>query len=229
MKLKIKCTGSHTMHIDGLHEFQGDFKTLTPENYKKLRHVLETEGFCDPINVWYDPDLEKHFILDGHQRKHTLSLMRKDGWEIPELPINLIEAESKLEAKKLVLTFSSNYGEISKDSLTQFMTDSGIDFDFLKDSIVLPMIDMNLEALQPKPPIEGEFDLSKEIDEYNDYIVLVFSTKSDFEKGMQHFKLKRVNFKLSANTEPGSPWDRFGIGRIVSGNEYLESLGEKDV
>jgi DNA modification methylase len=76
---------------------------------------------------------------------------------VPRLPANIIHAKDKLEAKKLVLTFSSNYGTISEESLSNYMIDSGIDVDFLDAEVVLPEVDMDYYSQEPESK-EGLID-----------------------------------------------------------------------
>jgi len=139
--IEIKCEGATTLPLESIKEFQGEFKALTKENFEKLKHTITTEGFCDPINIWENEG--KYFCLDGHQRMSVLKSLRADGWMIPALPVNMIKAKDKEEAKKLILTFSSNYGVISEESLSNFMIDAGLSVDFLQTSVVLPEVSLD--------------------------------------------------------------------------------------
>ena len=81
--------------------FQGELKTLTNNNFEKLKQSLRQNNFVQPLNVWENGKL---WCLDGHQRLRILESLEKDGVEIPDkLPANFIQCANKKEAQKLVL------------------------------------------------------------------------------------------------------------------------------
>ncbi len=163
--IDIKCEGAATLPLDLIKEFQGEFKALTKENFEKLKHTITTEGFCDPINVWENDG--KYFCLDGHQRMSVLKALQADGWMIPALPVNMIKAKDKKEAKKLILTFSSNYGAISEESLSNFMIDSELDLDFLQTSVVLPEVSLDYFSHENSDIENTSKELS--VDDFTDF------------------------------------------------------------
>jgi hypothetical protein len=59
----IKCEGSTTVDIKEVHEFQGDFKALTKENFEKLKKTILIEGFADPLNIWINPEDRRKYLL----------------------------------------------------------------------------------------------------------------------------------------------------------------------
>lgn len=140
--VRITCKGSSTASIDSLVEFQGNLKELTTENYKKMKKQIEQLGFSDPIAVWRDDGQLK--ILGGHQRTRTLKIMRNEGWIVPDVPINEIEAKDEKEAKRKVLAMASQYGEVTSQGLYEFVVDAGIDPGELASGFTLPEIDLPL-------------------------------------------------------------------------------------
>ena len=163
--IEIKCEGATTLPLESIKEFQGEFKALTKENFEKLKHTITTEGFCDAINVWENDG--KYFCLDGHQRMIVLKALKADGWMIPSLPVNMIKAKDKEEAKKLILTFSSNYGVISEESLSNFMIDAGLSVDFLQTSVVLPEVSLDYFSQEDSDIDNTSKELS--IDDFTDF------------------------------------------------------------
>lgn len=137
----IKCSGAATLPIDKIIPFQGDFKELTKDNFNKLKNTILTEGFCSPGSVWENDG--KYYAIDCHQRLLVLKALRADGYLVPDIPVDFVYAKDKEEAKKLILTFSSNYGTISEESLSNFMIDAGLSVDFLDTSVVLPEVSMD--------------------------------------------------------------------------------------
>jgi hypothetical protein len=121
----IKCKAHQLEPIDRLLEFQGNLKRLSEKNREKLIGSICTKGFIAPLFVWDDAGDWK--LLDGHQRLKTLIWMREQGWDIPMLPVDIIEADDEQDAKKKLLAITSQYGEFDIDGYMEF-TD-GIEID----------------------------------------------------------------------------------------------------
>lgn len=124
-KIVIKCKGHATLPIDQLLEFQGSLKRLTQKNREKLIGSICERGFIAPIFVWDDSG--DYRLLDGHQRLKTLLWMREHGWNIPMLPVDIIEADDEQDAKKKLLAITSQYGEFDLDGFIEFTSDIEID------------------------------------------------------------------------------------------------------
>ncbi len=146
------------MDINQLTAFQGNLKELSDVNYAKLKAKIVKLGFSEAIGVWQSDG--KNFILNGHQRLKTLTKMRdEDGYDIPQVPVLIIKAENFKQAREKVLSLTSQFGEMTAESLHNFMLDSEIPFDEL-DSFRFPEINMNTFADQfdEKPEKEEEPD-----------------------------------------------------------------------
>ena len=124
-KIIVKARGNQTLPIDRLIEFQGNLKRLTQKNREKLMASILEKGFIAPIFVW--DDAGEYRLLDGHQRLKTLLWMRERGWDIPMLPVDIIEADDEQDAKKKLLAISSQYGEFTTDGYAEFITDIDVD------------------------------------------------------------------------------------------------------
>ena len=116
--IQIKCKGADTLPIDRILEFQNDLKTLSKDNEKKLRNSILKFGFIAPFFVWDDKGEWR--LLDGHQRLKTLLKMREEGYDIPLLPVDYIEADNEEDAKRKLLHITSQYGEFSTDGFENF-------------------------------------------------------------------------------------------------------------
>lgn len=116
--IEIKCKGADTLPIDRILEFQGGLKELSKENEKKLRNSILKFGFIAPFFVWDDHGEWR--LLDGHQRLKTLLKMREEGYDIPMLPVDYIEADSEEDAKRKLLHITSQYGEFTADGFENF-------------------------------------------------------------------------------------------------------------
>ena len=124
-KIIVKAHGNQTLPIDRLMEFQGNLKRLTKKNREKLMASILEKGFIAPIFVWDDEG--EYRLLDGHQRLKTLLWMREKGWDIPMLPVDIIEAEDEQDAKGKLLAISSQYGEFTTDGYAEFTNDIEIE------------------------------------------------------------------------------------------------------
>lgn len=129
--IQIKCKGADTLPIDRILEFQNDLKTLSKDNEKKLRNSILKFGFIAPFFVWDDQGEWK--LLDGHQRLKTLLKMREEGYDIPLLPVDYIEADSEEDAKRKLLHITSQYGEFSPEGFENFT----LDLDGFEDIVLM--------------------------------------------------------------------------------------------
>jgi len=116
--IEIKCKGADTLPIDRILEFQGGLKELSKENEKKLRNSILKFGFIAPLFLWDDHGEWR--LLDGHQQLKTLLKMREEGYDIPLLPVDYIEADSEEDAKRKLLHITSQYGEFTTDGFENF-------------------------------------------------------------------------------------------------------------
>ena len=124
-KIIVKARGNQTLPIDRLMEFQGNLKRLTQKNREKLMASILEKGFIAPIFVW--DDAGEYRLLDGHQRLKTLLWMREKGWDIPMLPVDIIEADTEKDAKEKLLLIASQYGDFTTDGYKEFA--EGLDLD----------------------------------------------------------------------------------------------------
>ncbi len=153
--IQIKCRGADTRPIESLQALQGDLKTLSKENAGKLRNRILQDGFSEPIAIWDAPGGET-FILNGHQRLAVLLQMQGDGFEIPAVPVSVVEAADMQEAKRKVLALTSQFGEMTPDGLIGFLED--LDLGSLED-FRFPEIDLDDLGFgdeKPEPPEPGE-------------------------------------------------------------------------
>ncbi len=124
-KIQVKSKGHTFLPIDRLIEFQGNLKRLTQQNREKLMASILEKGFIAPIFVW--DDTGEYRLLDGHQRIKTLLWMRQQGWDIPMLPVDIIEADTEKDAKEKLLLIASQYGDFTTDGYKEFA--EGLDLD----------------------------------------------------------------------------------------------------
>lgn len=142
--LEIKCEASQYIPLDQFDNLQGNLKTLSEDDYVKLRNSITEFGFSFPIFFWQD-ESGKRWIVDAHQRLYTLRKMREEGWTIPDLPADRIHATDKREARKKLLLLNSRYGKMTDEGLSEFLNVEGeeIAFEEIGDLLTLPDVDFN--------------------------------------------------------------------------------------
>lgn len=140
MRVEVRCKGSHSLYLSDLTVLQGDLKSLSEKNYRKLRKEILELGFSSPIHIWVKDD--KNYILDGTQRTRTLNKMAQEGIEIPALPVVSVDADDINDAKRKVLALTSQYGKMESQGLYEFMSDSDITVSDIEESFHFPELDM---------------------------------------------------------------------------------------
>ena len=147
--IEIKCTGSDTIDIDQLTEFQGALKERDAGDVEKIIKSIKKHGFSFPFFVWAHAGENGAYInhvFDGHGRLMALKKLRAQGEEIPELPCVYVSAKNEAEAKELLLKLNSQYGHMTAESVAAFLGDIKIDF----DELALPDGVLDLGKLEPE-------------------------------------------------------------------------------
>lgn len=118
-KIIIACKSYGLISLDEIEAFQGNLKKITKQNLEKLKNRIK-KSFDVPFFIWQRPDGVRK-ILDGHSRRKALIELKSEGWEIPELPYDLIEAENEKDARQKLLGITSQYGEFEIEELSEWM------------------------------------------------------------------------------------------------------------
>jgi hypothetical protein len=224
MRQEFRITCDYTELIDPaeLIAMQGDLKTLSQKNYLKLKALILKYGFNQPVSLF------KHItegatkkILDGHQRTTTVLRMREEGIEVPMVPVIYVEAENEEAAAEIILSFVSQFGQVTKDGMQVFMEKFQLNLDDAIKNLRIPDFNMNalkesLEmtnalAQQGKP----EFEIVANFEESYNGLVILCENDVDWKnlKTMLGVKKKR-SFKN----------DNVGETRIIRFNEFYEAV-----
>jgi hypothetical protein len=158
-EIRIRCDVKDHLPLGSFVNLQGNLKSLSTENYQKLRkHILEL-GFTAPIFVWNNK------ILDGHQRLKTVQQMVSDReLSCSHLPIVNINAENEDEARRMLSGFVSQFGRVDEQGLYEFATESNWSPAFMLENMDIPGFDMPkfLEGYYDNFKIPGEENESDE-------------------------------------------------------------------
>ena len=142
--MKITCDTKDTLPLSALTEFQGGLKKRTAEDTKKIEKSINDYGFATPFFVWKHDGINS--VLDGHGRLQTLKEMQKRGEEIPALPVVYIDCPNEAAAKNLLLRICSTYGEMTAQTVRDFIKELEIAF----DDVRLPCGTIDLTLLDKK-------------------------------------------------------------------------------
>jgi len=143
-----------TLPIEQIVEFQGTLKKLTRKNLEKLKKRILEDGFNVPFFVW--DNAGKYQCMDGHGRLKALLSLRKEGYDVPLLPVAIIEASDIADARKKLLAISSQYGEFDMEELGEWFNEMSDDVsDFLR------LVDGEIEVVTKKQIDDNEDVVTK--------------------------------------------------------------------
>lgn len=163
--IEINCTGSDTIELHQLTEFQGELKERSAGDIEKIIKSIRKHGFSFPFFVWAHAGENGNYInhvLDGHGRLEALKKLQSEGEEIPPLPCVYISAKNEAEAKEKLLKLNSQYGHMTADSVAAFLGELKLDF----EEIALPEGVLDLTKLKMTDETIGD-DEVPEVDEKN--------------------------------------------------------------
>lgn len=150
--MRITCETKDTLSLSALTEFQGGLKKRTADDTKKIEKSINDYGFATPFFVWRHDGINS--VLDGHGRLQTLKEMQKRGEEIPALPVVYIDCANEAAAKNLLLRICSTYGEMTAETVKEFLGELKIDF----TEIALPDGIIDLSILTESNETKGDDD-----------------------------------------------------------------------
>jgi hypothetical protein len=139
--VRITCDGSGAVDLDKLEPLQGNLKSLSDEDYERLKASIDALGFSFPVAAWKSPKGIK--IIDAHQRVDTLKRMKAEGHDVPKmLPVVWIQAKDEKEAGLKILAATAQYGKIEVDGLNKFMKTFNVGIDQLESNYRFPEVDV---------------------------------------------------------------------------------------
>lgn len=140
-EIKVTCKGATTVALSELKPLQGELKTLGTKEYEKLKKSILRYGISFPIFYWENDGVK--YCIDGHQRHRVLGKMLEEGYKIPKLPADPVEAKDEKGAKEKILLLSSQYGKMDMEGLHGYFVQNDLSFPELKGIIDLPQIDLD--------------------------------------------------------------------------------------
>lgn len=196
--------------VQELTPYARNSRTHTQAQVKMIAASIREFGFTNPVLIDQD-----NGIIAGHGR-----VLAAEHLSIPEVPCIRLGYLTESEKRAYVIA-DNRIAEVG----------SAWDLDMLKleaeelgltDKWELGDILSKLEEDDKEEEEQGEVKFSEIMDESNNYVVLVFRNDIDWLSAMSHFNLS-TKYARRAN---GKEWSA-GIGRIIDGAAYLDSLREK--
>lgn len=137
--IRVNCEGVNVAPWSRFVAFQDDLKTLTSANYLKLRDLIVEFGFSEALTCWQRGD--DIVILNGHQRIECVKRMvQQEGYTCPDLPFNFVTVTDEQEAELRVLGLTSDFGEMTEDSLVEYMRKRNIPIKRITESFTLRQV-----------------------------------------------------------------------------------------
>ena len=175
---QITCDVQHVAELEELHDFQNEMKTLSTENYLKLRREIEEVGFSFAVHVW--ESVGKLYILDGHQRVACVRRMLSETpLERVLIPIVKVSAKDYAEAKRKVLGAASQYGEFQSDGLLKTLNEANLDIPDAFEHFNLPTV--NFSDLIPLKFEEKTVEPSEKKDDQQKRFIIEVQFPNDME------------------------------------------------
>ena len=189
-------------NIDDLIFAEYNPRQLTKDQYRNLSDSIIRFGLVDPILINKNKK-RKNIIIGGHQRVRIAKKLN-----IKEIPCVELDLPYERE-KELNIRLNKNTGEWNFDILADlFDLDELIEYGFKEQDLIGKIKD---EVVDP------EIEISPELFEAHNYVVLYFDNELDWQTAKEVFDLKIVKNKDDGMIQKG-------LGRIIEGKKVLKKM-----
>jgi len=125
LELNITCDVDERIDYREIVPFQGNLKRRSSRDIKKLAASITKLGITFPFYIWKNNGIS--YCIDGHGRLEAFKYLESEGINIPLVPVVEVFADDEIEAKKKLLYENCKYGEMTYESVLEFIGGSGID------------------------------------------------------------------------------------------------------
>jgi hypothetical protein len=133
--VRVTCEGAGCIDWHTIKPLQGNYKTRTDEDIRKIMVSIVKFGWAFPSFVSkIDKDI---WAIDTHGRLLAAERLEKTGWTIPPVPVDWIHAKTKEEAKQLLLRCDSRYGTINREGYMEFVQDIDVIMEDLSIGVIV--------------------------------------------------------------------------------------------
>jgi len=180
-------------------------RQLSDTQYKHLKDSISRFGLVDPIIINKNKD-RKGIIIGGHQRVKVARTMGIK--EVPCVEIDLVYDKER----ELNVRLNKNTGSWDYDVMANtFDIDELIEFGFEEKELV---------GNEKEEVIEPEIEITEELFEAHNYILLYFDNELDWQTAQDVFDLKVVERK----NKIAKNYKDTGLGRVIKGKDVLKKL-----
>lgn len=207
--IKIQCTGSDILPLNEIETFQEGLKKRTVKDLDLIKKSILKYGFSFPFYIWKRGN--HNYCIDGHGRLQVLQTMQEEGVKLPDFPVVYIKAKNKEEAKNKLLRLNSQYGQITKVGILEFVKDIDLEWEDLK-------IYSQELIINPDYKSEDEWVGMPDFEPADKPFKLIISF--DTEKDMDSFsKTKKIKVRTKGKTT-WSTWYPYKETRDLKGLVY---------
>jgi hypothetical protein len=205
--IEITCDVKDYLDVGAFTPLQGNLKTKTEDQLRKLKNQIIRYGFSFPLYVCKVGS--NNFTMDGHGRDIVTHRLKEEGYRFMKpggetgyfLPVVYVFAKDKVEAKEKLLALNSSYGTISDEGLEEFLNEKNFEIYLpeIKDDLELPGLDLNKY-------FEGDIESNEpEIDPFDDEgitgknqfgVIVMCEDESSQENIFKHLTGKGYNCKI---------------------------------
>lgn len=213
---QFKCAFDEIVSIDTLIPNPKNPNKHPKKQIELLSKIIKTQGQRAPIVV----SKRSGFITKGHGRLEAIKAL---GWTHAAVDFQEYESEAMEYADMVADNKIAELAHTDMKFVIDTLPSAGIGLDFDFDLLGVPDFREDfLDNVQVDLQTEGEMGWSKELDEKNDYIVLLFDSKESFKQACEKFGIETVKTNLSTSGNPNFMIE--GIGRVVDGKAVIEKL-----
>ena len=225
--MEVKCKTNDTLELSQLVEFQGNLKERTDGDFEKIAKSIKKHGFAFPFFVWKHDGI--NHVLDGHGRMGALKRMVAQGEHLPPLPVVYVNAKDEADAKELLLKLNSHYGQMSAESVRDFLGDLQINFEDLALPEGVLDLDVHIDEIITKndnevPKVQDEiFSITGEIYQLGNNFLLCGDSLNENDVK----KLLSENHCSLTFTDPPYELETKGGGLLKTSNSMDQIFGNE--
>lgn len=162
-KIRVNCEAATEVEWQNLKDIQENVKVLGLNEMDKMLNSFKENGFCDPFNIWENPETQEKVCIAGNQRLKALHKAKELGWDIPDrLPADKVKATNLKEAIKMLLASAGSFGKVQRDELLSFLEKNELELESIETMTNFPELDINKLEKENKELIEAFSEESNE-------------------------------------------------------------------
>jgi len=190
-------------------------RNIRTKDFERLKKQILELGVYKPL-VCYEEN-GKYITLGGNMRLRALKELG-----LREVEISVVYPKTEAEKIKYSLSDNDLAGEIDKEKLAELVFPHIEEIEIEEFNISIGQEDLKKVLEEYGPDFEEEkpeIEITPELMEAHNYVVLYFDNEMDWKVAVDVFGLKTVG---ALDSRKG--YERNGIGRVINGKEILKRL-----